>query len=472
MNVVIYARYSSDKQGENTIEAQLRYCTEYCERNNHKIITQYIDRATTASKDVEKRFEFQKMIRDSDKHLFDAIVVFKLDRFARNRYDSATYKNRLKKNGVQVLSATENLSGEKESIILEAVLEGMAEYFSKDLAEKVTSGMREVAMKCQTNGGLTPLGYKVVDKKLVLDPDTAPIVKEAFIRYANDERVSDIIEDFNRRGFRSARGCPFNKNSFHNMFINEKYVGIYKFQDIRIENGIPAIIDKETFQKVQLKMKTTKTKLNGKNKATTEYLLSCKIICGECGSNLCGESGHSRNGTIYYYYKCSNQKKNHACDLKPISKDIIEKKVIDETIKVLTPEIIDKIADLTMKAVEDEKQKNKIIPDIKKQLKEIDTKINNLLKALESYQSPTIVERLKELEENKKSLTKELEIECKNKLNVTKDMILFYFDRLLSGDLDDLSTQKRLVDILVEKVTVFNNEDIDIKFNFDTVGFP
>lgn len=474
MNVVIYARYSSERQSENTIEAQIRYCTEYCQKHEYKIISQYIDRATSASTHIEKRLEFQRMIKDSDKRTFEAVIVFKLDRFARNRYDSATYKNRLKKNGVQVISATENLSGDKESIILESVLEGMAEYFSKDLAEKVTSGMREAAMKCQSNGGLIPLGYRIENKKLVIDETTSFIVKEAFERYTKGETIASLCDDFNRRKLKTARKGEFNKNSFHNMFTNEKYIGVYKFQDIRIENGIPAIIDKDTFEAAQAKINNNKRVLDiGRYKAKTEYLLSCKIVCGKCNSNMCGESGQGKSGKIFHYYKCSNRKKNHGCDADVIPQEVIEKEVIDTTLKTLTPDVIEQIADLAMKAVNEDNDKNVIIPAIKKELKETENKINNLLITLESYQSPAIIERLKELEQNKKSLTKELETESRNVLNLSKEMIIFFFEKLISGDADDIESQKNIINMVVDKVIIYSPTDYKIIYTFDRAGgFP
>ena len=148
MNVVLYMRYSSDKQTEQSIEGQERICTAYCQSHNMTIIGKYIDRALSASKHTEKRDEFQRMIRDSEKQTFEAVVVYKLDRFSRNRYDSAIYKNKLRKNGVKVVSATENISDSPEGIILESVLEGMAEFYSKELSQKVSRGMHETALKC------------------------------------------------------------------------------------------------------------------------------------------------------------------------------------------------------------------------------------------------------------------------------------------------------------------------------------
>ena len=137
-NAVIYARFSSDRQREESIEGQLRECKEYASKNGIRVIDSYIDRALSASKDTDKRLDFQRMIRDSGKHLFDTVLVWKLDRFARNRYDSAHYKNILKKNGVRVVSATEHITEGPEGIILESMLEGMAEYYSAELAEKLS----------------------------------------------------------------------------------------------------------------------------------------------------------------------------------------------------------------------------------------------------------------------------------------------------------------------------------------------
>ena len=171
----LYLRYSSSNQTEQSIEGQMHVCQDFCKRHNIRIVEMYIDRATSASKDIEKRVEFLKMIKDSEKGNFNAVIVYKLDRFARSRYDSATYKYRLKRNGVQLISATENITQDPEGIILESVLEGMAEFYSAELSQKINRGMRESVMKHNSIGGAIPLGYKTVDKKLVIDETTAPI---------------------------------------------------------------------------------------------------------------------------------------------------------------------------------------------------------------------------------------------------------------------------------------------------------
>ena len=199
MRGVIYARYSSDNQREESIEGQIRENTAYANKNGIDIVGTYIDRAYSAKTD--NRPEFQRMIKDSAKKGFDVVIVWKLDRFSRNRYDSARYKAMLRKNDVKVVSATESISDGAEGIILESVLEGMAEYYSADLAEKVSRGMTENALKARFNGGQIPLGFVIDDEHhYQIDTEKAPLIVEIFRRYAGGESITDIIEDLNARG--------------------------------------------------------------------------------------------------------------------------------------------------------------------------------------------------------------------------------------------------------------------------------
>ena len=212
MKAVIYARYSCDNQREESIEGQLRECRAFADKKDYTLIDTYIDRAMSAKTD--NRPEFQKMIKDSAKGQFDVIIVWKLDRFARNRYDSAHYKAALRKNGVKVISATEVISEGAEGIILESVLEGYAEYYSAELSEKVIRGMKENALKCQYNGGFIAVGYKVDENKhYVVDELTAPIVREAFTMYVNGRPIKDIVMYMNENGMRSSQNKPLTKTS-------------------------------------------------------------------------------------------------------------------------------------------------------------------------------------------------------------------------------------------------------------------
>ena len=210
--IVIYARYSSSSQSEQSIEGQLKVCYDYAERNGYKVIAEYIDRAISGT-DAESRPEFLRMIADSAKRQFQAVLVYQLDRFARNRYDSATYKNKLKKNGVRVISARENISEDASGILMETMLEGMAEYYSVELSQKVTRGMRLNAEKGLYTGSGVPLGYKIVEKRFTIDDETAPIVKSIFEMYLAGHTMADIIRYLNENGVKTSRGNPYNKNS-------------------------------------------------------------------------------------------------------------------------------------------------------------------------------------------------------------------------------------------------------------------
>lgn len=468
MNVVLYMRYSSDKQTEQSIEGQERICTAYCQSHNMTIVGKYIDRALSASKHTEKRDEFQRMIRDCEKQTFEAVVVYKLDRFSRNRYDSAIYKNKLRKNGVRVVSATENISDSPEGIILEAVLEGMAEFYSEELSQKVSRGMHETALKCHSCGGNTPLGYKIENKQYVIDEATAPIVREAFTRYAAGETISQISKAFNERGYRTAKGATFNKNSFTNMFANERYIGVYRYKDIRIEGGMPAMVDKELFDKVQQRIKKN-AQAPARGKATVDYLLSQKLFCGHCGSLMIGDSGTSLNGEKYYYYSCSKRKRFHDCDKKSVPKQLIEDIVFEKTVELITPEIIDMLADAAVRQAEKELQQNKVIPAIESEIKEIETSIGNLLKLAEKVpDSESVIKRLKELEDQKQAAVRRLDVEKSSIPTLHKEQVAWFLNEFIEGGAHDEHFRRKVFDMLINSVTIWDEPDgwkITIAYN-------
>lgn len=459
MNVVLYMRYSSDRQTEQSIEGQQRVCTAFCEQQGYTIVDTYIDRATSAFKDTDKRTEFLRMIKDSDKQLWEGVVVYKLDRFARNRYDSATYKAKLKKNGVRVISATENISDNPEGVILEAVLEGMAEFYSKELSQKITRGMYESAMKGHSIGGHVPLGYKIENKKLVIDEPKAAIVREAFDLYANGATVAEICDKFNNAGYVTAKGAKFNKNSFRAMFKNERYIGIYKYKDLRIENGVPAIVDKETFDIVHKRLLYNK-KAPSRGKAKVDYLLSQKLFCGHCGSNMVGESGTGRHGTTYNYYTCSKRKREKACDKKPLKKEFIEKVVVEDALSILTPETIEELADMAIRQTEIDAEENTLIPALEKEIKDIERSINNLLKMVEKgADSESLTNRLNELEKQKRATEKRLIDAQEDLIILEKEHIIWWLTKFCEGDIEDETFRRHIIDLLINSVTVWDEPD-------------
>lgn len=459
MDVVLYMRYSSDRQTEQSIEGQQRVCTEFCRQQGYNIVGMYIDRATSAFKDTEKRTEFNRMIKDSDKQLWNGVVVYKLDRFARNRYDSATYKAKLKKNGVRVISATENISDNPEGVILEAVLEGMAEFYSKELSQKITRGMVESAHKCHSVGGVIPLGYRIENKLFVLDEPTAQIVREAFDLYANGMTVAEICERFNRAGYVTAKKTKFNKNSFKSMFKNEKYIGVYKYKDIRIEGGMPAIIDKKTFETVQNRLKIN-AQAPARGKAKVDYLLAQKLFCGHCGATMTGESGTSKTGTIHHYYTCSTRKRFHSCDKRPLQKELIERWVVEDAIKLLTPELIETYADMAIKQNQEDIENDEVIPALRAEIKELDKSISNLLKLVEKgAQSDTLADRLNDLEKQKRAAEQRLVYAEDEYIILEREHIIWWLSKFCDGDIEDYDFRRKVIDLFVNSVTVWDEPD-------------
>lgn len=463
-NAVIYARFSSDRQREESIEGQLRECREYANKNGIRVIDSYIDRALSASKDTDKRLDFQRMIRDSGKHLFDTVLVWKLDRFARNRYDSAHYKNLLKKNGVRVVSATEHITEGPEGIILESMLEGMAEYYSAELSEKIHRGQKDNALKGRNNGGRIPLGFKLGDdKRLEIDPATAPIVQEIFKRYAEGETVRAIVDDLNNRGLKTSRGYKFAYPSFNTLLQNRKYMGEFKYQDVVIPGGVPALVDEDTFNRVQARMAKNK-QAPATAKAKENYLLTTKLFCGECGKIMFGESGTGTGGKVYRYYKCASAKKKAGCRKKAIKKEWIENLVVEQTMAlVMNKPLMEQITDrlLAMQG-----QESFDLRLLKKQLKEAEKGIENMLNAIQmGIITPSTKQRLAELEKQKTRLEQQMILEQIKNPALSREQITFFLDQYKKTDTTDEAQRQRLIDCFVNAVFVYDDK-IVLTFNY------
>ena len=465
MKAVIYARFSSDRQREESIEGQIRECTEYAQRQGITIINTYVDRAKSASKDTEKRENFLRMVRDSNKHLFDIILVWKLDRFARSRYDSAHYKNLLKKNGVKVVSATENITDGPEGIILESMLEGMAEYYSAELSEKIHRGQKENALKGRNNGGTVPLGYTLnkETQHLEVNPVTAPIVQEIFQRYAAGDTIAAIKDDFNRRGLKTNKGYSFRYSTFNTVLKNRKYIGEYKYQDVVIPGGVPALVSEDVFKKVQARMEKNK-QTPAAAKATERYLLTTKLFCGECGRMMAGESGTGTGGKIYRYYKCHNAKNKKGCTKKPVKKEWIENLVVQQTMmmvmdKPLMERITDKMLDL-------QGEENHDLRLLEQQLAETNKGIENMLNAIQAgIITESTKQRLADLEQSKSDLEERI---TENRIQhpaLTREQIAFFLDQFQQTDVNDEGQRQRLIDSFVNAVYVYEDKIILI-FNY------
>ena len=463
MKAVIYARYSSDNQREESIEGQIRECTAFAEKNGITILRHYIDRAFSAKTD--NRPEFQNMIRDSGKRLFDMIIVWKLDRFARNRYDSARYKAALKKNGVKVVSATEVISDGAEGIILESVLEGYAEYYSADLSEKVVRGMTENALKSKYNGGTRPIGYLIdSDQCFQLDPLTAPFVREAFQRYDEGATMTQIRDWLNEQGVKNTRGQKMTYNSVQHLLSNRRYIGEYTYRDIVVPDGIPAIVPQDLFDRVQQKLAKNK-KAPARHKAEDDYLLTTKLFCGYCGAYLCGESGTSHTGNVHHYYKCvSVKKKRTECHKKSVRKEWIEDLVVSETMRmVMDDKAIEAIVSMLMDLQDRE---NVNLPLYEQQLRETDTAIQNLLNAIQQgILTKSTKGRLEELEATKEELETKIACEKLAKPKVSAEFMTFWLHRFRKLDVRQKSHRKMLIDTFINAIFLYDDKMV-ITFNY------
>ena len=472
MKAVIYARYSSDNQREESIEGQIRECTAFAEKNGITILRHYIDRAVSAKTD--NRPEFQNMIKDSGKRLFDMVIVWKLDRFARNRYDSARYKAGLKKNGVKVVSATEIISEGAEGIILESVLEGYAEYYSADLSEKVIRGMTDNALKCKFNGGTKPVGYVIDEEQhFQLDPLTAPFVLEAFKRYDGGATMTEIRDWLNDQGVKNTRGQSMSYNSVEHLLKNRRYIGEFRYRETVVPDGIPAIVPQDLFDRVQEKLAKNK-KAPARHKAEDDYLLTTKLFCGYCGAYLCGESGTSRTGIVHHYYKCvSVKKKRTDCRKKSVRKEWIEDLVVNETMKmVMDDKTVEAIVSMLMALQE---QDNVSLPLYEKQLAEADSAIQNLLNAIQQgILTKSTKGRLEELEAVKEELETKIACEKLAKPKVSAEFMTFWLHRFRKLDVRQKIHRKMLIDTFINAIFLYDDKMV-ITFNYkdgtDTITF-
>ena len=462
MTAVIYARYSSDNQREESIEGQIRECTAYAEKNGITVIKHYIDRALSAKTD--NRPEFQQMIKDSEKRLFDIVLVWKLDRFARNRYDSAHYEYQLERNHVKLVSATEPISEGPAGIMVKSMLTGMAEYYSAELSEKVVRGMTENVLKGKYNGGTIPIGYTVDEEKFFqIDPLKAPFVVEAFQRYNDGATMKELMNWLNDSGVTTNRNQKFTYNSIQTLLTNRRYIGENRFKDIVMPDSIPVIIEKELFDSVQDKIAKNR-RAPARHKAEDDYLLTTKLFCGMCGAMMFGECGTSRNKNVHHYYKCANAKRTKTCKKKTVRKEWLEDLVVNETMKMIRDDdSIQSIVDAVMILQE---QENTVLPLLEKQMKDIENGIENLLNAIQAgVLTSSTKGRLEKLEAQQKELEIRIAEEKLAKPKVSADFVKFWLTNFRKLDPNVKSHRETLINTFVNAVYLYD-EKVLITFNY------
>jgi DNA invertase Pin-like site-specific DNA recombinase len=458
MRVALYARYSAGpRQTDQSIEGQVRVCTDYCKQKNFTIVEVYADKHISGKTD--DRPEFQRLIADSKKNKFEGVVVYKTDRFARNKYDSAIYKRQLRNNGIQIYYAAESIPDGPEGIILESLMEGLAEYYSAELAQKIKRGMHESALKCRILGNSIPLGYRASkDRTYEIDPDSAKAVELIFDMYIKQHTNADICRKLNDLGYRTSSGQPFNKNSINRIIQNEKYIGIYKAADVVVEDGVPAIISKDTFYLAQ-KERKRRTVSKKTRKTTAEYMLSGKLFCGYCKKPMSGVSGTGKNGNKFYYYYCPTVRAKGNCHKEHVARDIIEDLIAKKTAEyILQPEILDDITEKVWQLQAETDTKDEDIAHYKKKLAENKRASTNILKAIETgIASETLLERLQTLESEKTAIEGELAYLKTATFGLSKSQIHHFLHQFLTPDEDWMDYKRRIIKSFVHKVYLYDD---------------
>ena len=456
---VVYARYSCDRQNEQSIDGQLRVCQEYANKNDIFIIDTYIDKAMSGTND--DREAFQKMLKDSDNQNWDYVLVYKLDRFSRNKYEMAIHRKHLKDNNIKLISVMENIPDGPEGILLESLLEGMNQYYSEELSQKTKRGMNETRLKGNFIGGYVNFGYYRDGAKLKVNPDEAEILVKIFTDYVNGKKVSEIARELNEQGIKN-KGNMFLSTTIHHFLRQEKYTGIYKVNGQVYDKIYPPIIDKDIYELARQKIE--KQKHGNRKKDHAIFLLRNKVFCGYCGRKLYAFSTKFASGSSLRYYKCHNTNEHQTikCSSKAINKEFLEEIVNQAVLKVFTTPnnltlFVDKIYEIHKKRVNEDSSINLLNQQLATTIKSI----SNIMKAIEDgIYTETTKSRLEELEKQKRELEKDIAIQnSKEKGNLTKDDIAKYFKYSLK------QSTENMINLLIKKVLVYDNK-IEISFNY------
>ncbi|MDO4866343.1 MAG: recombinase family protein [Clostridia bacterium] len=469
----VYARYSSHAQNDASIEQQVAECREYAAAHDLKICEIYADRALSGRSD--RRPEFQKMIRHAEAGKFQVVLTYKSNRIARNMLDALRYEDRLEKAGVKVVYCKENFGDNAAGRMAVRMMMSLNEFYSENMAEDIKRGMNDSAQQCKIVGSI-PFGYRRgEDGRFAIDEANAEVVREIFRRYAEGDTQAAIADDLNARRILTQQKRPWGKNSFHTILTNERYIGVYIFADIRVENGMPAIIDRDLFYRVQEKV-GRRREVAGRRRESIEYLLTGKLFCAKCGAPMVGVSGTGKGGSLYYYYVCKNRQDHHTCKKRNVRKAAAEREIAARLKSiVLKPDVVEWMIDNVMR-YQDEARKQSDLASYQDRLVEVRRSLDNLVKAIEAgVFSQTTKARLDDLETEQRELQAMIAME-RSKINtVTRDQIAYYLESFRDGDVDDPAYQKRLFKAFLVKAFL-DDDKFRIVYNYadglDTLEFP
>lgn len=454
ITAAIYARYSSSNQNDASIEQQIAECKAYALQNNLTVVAEYEDRAMTGRND--KRPGFQRMIRAAERHEFQVLLTYKSNRLARNMLDALRYENKLDKAGVKVVYCKEDFGDNAAGRLALRMMMSINEFYSDNLSEDVKRGMLDGAQKCKVVSSI-PFGYKKgPDDRMVIDEATAPIVVEIFKRVLNNEAYMDIARDLNERGLKTAHGKPWGKGSFLGILRNERYTGTYIFKDVRIEGGMPQIIDREVFDAVQ-EIRKERNAFTGRHRSNNDFLLTGKLFCGQCLSPMVGISGRGRHGDVHYYYSCNGKRLQKICNKKNVRKEFIEEEVTRAILAVvLKDDMVEWIADTIMEMAEKQKQASKL-GYYEARLSDTQKQIANIVRAVEmGVIADEFKERMAQLQADKQTLQGKIALEKMNLLQVDRPRVVHFLEMIRDGNPADPDFQHRIIRDFVRAVYLYD----------------
>ena len=458
---VAYARYSSAQQRDVSIEQQLKDIREYAEREGYTIIHEYADHAKSGFKNTDRRVEFHAMLTAAASGMFDTVIAWKVDRFGRNRRESAIYKGQLADNGVSVIYAMEPIPEGAAGVLTEGMLEALAEWYSRTIGENTKRGLYDNAVKGLV-AGTAAYGYKRgADDHFVINEEEAAIVRRVFVYYSQGFSIESVVRILNEEGVRTRKGREFQRSSILSILKNEAYTGVYHYGNIKIPGGMPVIIRKDLWDRCQFVRKKTTRHFE---KSPEGYLLSGKMTCGYCGWKMYGNYGSSHNTVSgwrrrYYYYACRG-KKEYVCRESVFTrKEAIEKPVIDLLLNhLLKDPYIDRFVDLVVETLTREYETSPKA-HLEQEYNDTVRKIENINRAIsEGIWTTSTGDMLKALTERAEELRANIAYQkaTEGKI-VTKERIKFFLTKAADGDPNNYEFLKTLANTLINSIVVYRD---------------
>lgn len=453
----IYARFSSHNQRDESIEIQLDNCRAYCEEHGLTVVGEYKDYAQTG-RDTN-RAGFQRMLKDAGKRAFDHVVIYKVTRIMRNRDEMALARITLKKHGIDILYAGEQIGKGSSGVLQLGLLEVLAEWESAILSERVRDGIHKNASQGKANGH-TMYGWDIEDGYYVVNEEERAALCVARDVVLGGGSVADAVRAM--EPYRTKQGKRFRQQSLTNMLRRPQNCGTYSYAGYVIEDGMPALWSKEEQAMVEHALNfgaPTPMKYDGYER----YALTGKLF-HEHGGELApfhGTSGTSQNGSRYRYYTCRECRKS-------IRADALEEAVAKDTLRAISdPDVRERIADLVCEAQEEE-QGPSMVDSIRGELHEIELAYGRIWKAIEEGMAPPGgKERVDGLKARQEALEDELLVaQAIENVRLDRDRVLFFLEQMANA------TPEEIIEAFVTRVIVYGDGRRGYVFMFDDVGQP